>query len=668
MENLVKKRILELIELINKWNQEYYLEDKPTVSDQEYDLAIQELKMLEQKHPESSFENSPTKKVGGFLSSLFEKYKHQIPMMSLDNAFNSDQIEKFCSDIYDKLGNREIDFVLENKIDGLSISVIYKFGRLFKAVTRGDGQTGEDVTANVLQINGIPLTIANYDEYFEVRGEIFVDKKQFLKINEQLRLDGLPLMANSRNLASGTIRQLDQDVVKTRNLKILFYFCPTLSDTYKQDEVIKKLSQMGFPTQDDYYILKNSEEIIEKIKNFDKDGLDYEIDGLVIKLNQRKYYEEVGRTSKFPKWAIAYKFPAQISQTRLIGIFSTVGRTFKITYNAILEPVTINNTKVCAATLHNAHYITSRDIRINDIVNVYKAGEIIPRVTGYVENEAHEKNEKWIPHTNCPSCNSFLLWTDNHLNQYCSNKNCLEVKIQCLEHFVSRDAMNIEGLSDKTLRKFIDSGIIMDFTDIYRIWEKEKEIVSMKSFKEKSFRNMVENINLSKRNSLERVVSALGIENIGKKAATALSKKFLTMEKLIKCDRTSLMEIRDFGDISINSLTEYFNDPVNIEKIKKLESFGVNMTYIGNSANQVESKFKNSNVSITGTFKSYKRDYLTDVFINSFGSKVSESVTSKTTYLICGSDAGSKLIKAKEKNIQIIYENELEDIMNRLVK
>lgn len=649
----VKKRINNLREKINKWSVEYYVNDSPSVSDLQFDGAMQELKILEQKHPEYTSKNSPTQRVGGYVLSKFQKVKHNFPMLSLDNAFSFEDILNFKKQIIKKLGiENNIDLLLEPKIDGLSISIKYENGIIKKAITRGDGQYGEDVTHNVKTIKTLPLYI-KYKRPIEIRGEIFVRKSIFNKLNMNLNF------ANPRNFAAGTLRQLDSKVVAERGLEIYLYSIPDAlnHNIYTMKEMLDFLASLNFPINKDVSIVERNEDIKKYISNIlsIKENLDYSIDGIVFKVNDIRLHEDIGFTTKFPKFMIAYKFPEEIATTRLLKIFSTIGRTGRVTYNAKLETVRLAGSFISAATLHNANYIISLDINVNDYVQIKKAGDIIPKVLGVFKKI---NPNKWKEDTYCPVCINPLVRLENEIDQYCINKNCAAIIESKFIHFTSRKAMNIEGMGSEIIKKLLHFNFINNFSSIYKLNNKKEELINLDGFNVKSVNNMLISIEESKNNSLDKVIFALGIRHIGEKISKDLAKRFNSIKDFFYLNGNDLLDIRDFGKSGITSLVSYFNDEENLNIILELLNLGVTFK----NTNKVQShKLQGHTFVITGTL-SKSRDYFVNIIESHFGN-VTTAITSKTSFLLLGQNAGSKLEKAKKMNIQILSEQEFYKIL-----
>ena len=649
----MKDRISKLVEQINQWNKEYYELDSPTVDDAIYDAALEELKQLESQNPELVMPNSPTKNVGFSSSSKFGKIKHEIsPMLSLQNAFNEDDLEWFINNTK----NYTNEYTVEPKIDGLSISVIYQDGKLHRAVTRGDGKVGEDVTNNVLTIDDIPKTISLKGKVI-ARGEVYISIPNFAAINKYRSEKGNPLFANPRNAASGSLRQLDSNITKRRKLESFFY--QLLSENNNgnfsktQIETLNVLEKEGFKvnklskttTKED--LKADVAKILEK-----REGLDYEIDGVVVKVNDFNYHEEIGYTAKFPKWAIAMKPKAEIAETELLKIFPTVGRTGRITYNARFKPVQLVGTTVTAATLHNSDYIKSLEMNVGDIVKVKKAGDIIPKVIGVVKNI---NKTPWTESSNCPSCDSKLERKEGEVDQYCLNIECPSKKLEQFTHFVSRKAMNIDGLSEKQLKRFISEGYIKDFADIYKLEEYENEIKSLDGFGSKSFSNIQESISKSKSNELYRFIFGFGIRHIGERASQILTSKYNSFEQILDAKKDDLVNLEDFGERKAQSVFECINNESNIELVNKFISLGISpkAEKINIDSN---SFFFGKKVVVTGTIENANRTDIKKILVSK-GAKVTSRPTSETDYLIAGEKPSKDKISLIDKSKVIIIKD-----------
>ena len=645
---------------LRKYEYEYYALESPSVSDYEYDTELKKLIELENLFPDLKTSDSPSVRVGGYVSEKFSKVKHLIPMLSLGNAFNEGDIIKFDSDVKKETNLKHVEYVVEPKIDGLSISIVYENGKFIQAITRGDGEIGEDVTENVRTIKSIPLLI-NFKERLEVRGEVFLSKKNFEKINSDPNLE--KKFANARNAASGSLRNLDTKITASRNLSALFYYVP---EHFKiglnsQQQTINWLKELGIPVSNKITLCKNLDDVFKVIKDFteNRDNFSFDTDGIVIKVNNFDYYEEIGYTSKFPKWAIAYKFPANVQITKLNSIVITVGRTGRINFIANVDPIKLDGSIVSKATLHNAEYIIEKDIRINDYVEIYKAGDIIPKIIKpVIEKRTNEAIIFEMPKY-CPCCKSLLSKLENEVDQYCLNKECEEKIIQQIVHFCSRDAMNIEGISEALIRKLYDNNLVKNIKDLYLFKNKKEKVLSLDLLiKEKSFSNLFNSIENSKNNSMEKLIFGLGIRHIGFNVAKLISKRFKSIEELSVATKDMIENIGEIGEKMSESITNWFNSHENTELLWDLKRFGLNFSYINEFSN-VEVKnenliYMNKKMTITGSF-STNRNQIKNILESVYHSKISSSVTKGTDYLIIGSKpTQSKIDKAKSLNIPII--------------
>lgn len=668
-KTIIRQRINFLRKKLRQWEYEYYGLEKPTVSDTTYDLSLKELNALEKAFPEFYSKSSPTSTVGGIVDNKFKKINHILPMLSLSNAFNFNELKHFDETIKKLLNfgdKQDVEYYVEPKLDGLSISLIYQKGKLFKGITRGDGKTGEDVTANIKMIKSIPQTIDNDFDRFEVRGEIYISHKQFKLINDSIKEDKNKF-ANPRNAASGTLRRLNPELVKQRNLQMVAYYIPNFDDIKclnitKQSQVIEKLKEYGFHTAKETVKCGNIDEAYEKIKWLEENqySLEYPIDGAVLKENIIAYYNKLGTTSKFPHWAIAYKFVPQEVETEILSIQTNVGRTGKITYVANLKPVELSGSVVSAATLNNAEYILSKDIRVGDTVKIFKAAEIIPYVKEVVLEKRKNSSKQFIPATVCPVCNSKLEKIEGEVDQYCVNISCPARSIQSIIHFCSKDAMNIEGLSDKTITKYFNLGYIKCIEDIYNLNNHREEIITtILNNKFKVFNKINDSIQNSKNNSLERLIFGLGIRDVGLISATFLAKHFKNIYSLANASKEKLVELKDIGDVVSTSIYDWFHNENNLKLIESLKKFGVNINYI--SKTNVTNENKNSeyyqkSFCITGSFD-IPRDEIRELLIQKYDANVTNSVNKSTDYLIVGENGGSKLEKAQKLGIKLIYDN-----------
>ena len=657
----MKERMDELIDYINKASYEYYVLDNPTITDQEYDDYYNELLSIEEKYPELKREDSPTNRVGGAVLDKFEKVTHDHPMLSFDDIFNEEEIILFDERIKKVVSTAH--YTLEPKMDGLSGSLIYKNGVLVRGATRGDGVTGEDITTNIKTIKSVPLRLTE-DIDIEVRGEIYMSKKSFLEANREKIKNGEKEFANPRNAAAGSIRQLDSKVAAKRNLDFMAYFIPNPEDygIKTQKESLEFLRKLGFVTN---YKLngyaKNVKDIIKYIDSLSekRDNLPFEIDGVVLKVDNLEDEKRLGFTSRVPRWGIAYKFPAKEVLTTLKEIKFTVGRTGKITPNAIFSPVHVSGSLVSKATLHNSDYCIDKDVRVGDTISIRKAGDVIPEV---VEVKLDRRKEDSVPFKmieNCPMCNSVLVRKD--ANHYCKNEHCPSRKIESLIHFSSRDAMYIEGFGESIVEDFYNLGYLKNIDDFYTLDKYKDELMLLEGFGEKSISKLLESASNSKKNSLERLLFGLGIRYVGKKTAKILSKYYKTMDNLIKADFDELKSINDIGDVIAKSIVDYFSDEKNINLINRLKDLNLNMRYLGEEVNTSNENINGKTFVITGTL-SRPRDEIKEE-IEDLGGNVTGSVTKKTDYVIAGEKAGSKLTKANELGIRVLTEEEYNNML-----
>lgn len=657
----MKERMDELINYINKASYEYYVLDNPTITDQEYDDYYNELLSIEEKYPELKREDSPTNRVGGAVLDKFEKVTHDHPMLSFDDIFNEEEIILFDERIKKVVSTAH--YTLEPKMDGLSGSLIYKKGVLVRGATRGDGVTGEDITTNIKTIKSVPLRLTE-DIDIEVRGEIYMSKKSFLEANREKIKNGEKEFANPRNAAAGSIRQLDSKVAAKRNLDFMAYFIPNPEDygIKTQKESLEFLRKLGFVTN---YKLNGYAKNVKDITNYidslseKRDNLPFEIDGVVLKVDNLEDEKRLGFTSRVPRWGIAYKFPAKEVLTTLKEIKFTVGRTGKITPNAIFSPVHVSGSLVSKATLHNSDYCIDKDVRVGDTISIRKAGDVIPEV---VEVKLDRRKEDSVPFKmieNCPMCNSVLVRKD--ANHYCKNEHCPSRKIESLIHFSSRDAMYIEGFGESIVEDFYNLGYLKNIDDFYTLDKYKDELMLLEGFGEKSISKLLESASNSKKNSLERLLFGLGIRYVGKKTAKILSKYYKTMDNLIKADFDELKSINDIGDVIAKSIVDYFSDEKNINLINRLKDLNLNMRYLGEEVNTSNENINGKTFVITGTL-SRPRDEIKEE-IEGLGGNVTGSVTKKTDYVIAGEKAGSKLTKATELGIRVLTEEEYNNML-----
>ncbi len=645
----VESRMAYLIDVLNKANVEYYVNDNPTLSDNEYDSLMDELIKLEEKYPQLKQSNSPTTKVGNEVIAAFNKVTHPTPMFSLADVFNEDEVRDFDAKVRKEVSNPE--YVCELKMDGLAVSLIYKDGKFVSAATRGNGVIGEDITHNVRTIKKLPLTLHKKVD-LEVRGEIYMNKKVFNELNEKRKQENLNLFQNPRNAAAGSIRQLDSSITKERQLDIVLYHLPNTT-LKKHSETIELLKECGLPTNPNNKICKNIDEIMDYIHYWTehRSELPYEIDGIVIKVNDLAMQKKLGYTVKYPKWAVAYKFPAETVITRLDDIVCTVGRTGQITPNAVLEPIKVAGSTIRRATLHNYQYISDKDLRIGDYVYLHKAGDVIPEVVGPVKERRVNELEPYVMIDKCPICGTKLEESASKIDLYCPNEHCPARKVNSLIHFISRGCMNIDGLGESIVEDFYNMGIIKDVTDIYKLKDKKEELIELEGFGSKSVSNLLISIENSKNNSLENLLNGLGINGIGAKTAKILAKKYETMDNLMNASSEELEQIKDIGSTLSSNISNYFDNPKNRMLIHELKDIGINMEYKGLKIIQDEA-FTNKKFVLTGTISFLSRDELKKI-IEDRGGEVSGSVSKKTDVVIAGENPGSKYDKAKSLNIPI---------------
>lgn len=654
---MIEKRIDELINIINEANYNYHVLDNPTITDQEYDKYLQELYEIEEKYPELVREDSPTKKIGGEVLEKFEKVTHDKPMMSLSDVFNEEEIIAFDNRIKKEGINPQ--YVCELKIDGLSVSLKYEKGLFKSAATRGNGVVGEDITNNVRTIKTVPLKLKKEID-IEVRGEIFMSKKTLEKLNVTREQEGLPLFKNCRNAAAGSIRQLDSNIAKERNLEVFIYHLPNPRDfgIKTQYDAIKFMQDLGFRVNvKNNELVDNVDGILDYIhqKGNIRDNLDYDIDGVVIKLNDLSDQEKMGNTIRYPKWATAYKFPAQISYTRLVDIKFTVGRTGQVTPNAILEPVNVMGSTISKTTLHNEDYVNEKEIMIGDIVGIKKAGDVIPEVVGVLKERRTGNEVPFKMIKTCPICGDDLVRKENESAYYCHNPKCDAKKIESLIHFTSRETMNITGFGERIVEDFYNFGYLKSIVDFYELHKISDELKKLEGFGDKSIDNLLMEIENSKNNSLEKLLFGLGIRYVGKKTAKILAKTYRDIDKIKEASFDELNNIPEIGEKIAQSVYDYFQNEDNLNLIDALKEHNLNMTYLGNE--EEKDNFKDKTFVITGTLSS-NRDEIREK-IESFGGKVSESVSKKTSYLVLGEAPGSKYEKALKLGITILKEDDL---------
>ncbi len=658
MSKNIVNEINALKEKLNHWGYQYYVLDNPIVADEVYDASMLRLLELEAHYPELVTNDSPTKRVGGKVIDSLDKVKHKYQMLSLSNAFSNEDLIKFDSDIKKSTGLDEIEYFVELKIDGLAVSVVYEDGVLKYAATRGDGTVGENITENISKIFSIPLKVNNNIKDFEIRGEVFLSKDEFIRINKTKEKKKEKLFANPRNAAAGSIRVLDSNISKSRKLQAVLYWisdsdCAKLG-IEKQSEIIKYLARNNAQVSSESKICSSINKVISRINHIisNRDNYDFEIDGVVIKVNDISIRSLIGSTVKHPKWATAFKLPTEKVETIVLDIFPTVGRTGKITYNAKLEPVRVGGTIVSASTLHNAEFIFEKDIRIGDYVIINKAGDIIPEIICVVKNKRDSKLVVWKKTEKCPSCQSVLVKKSTDVDQFCINNQCDEKQIQALIHFTSRKGMDIMGLGEKVIRRFYKLKILKKFEDIYLLKNKYKTIEKLENFGKKSVDNLLSEIEKAKNQGLDKLLFAIGIKHIGSKSAKLIAQNFSSFDKILNIkSKDNISSIHEIGDKIAFSLFEWIQNPKNQEFINFLKEQDQNISFENNSIiNNV--KITNKIFVITGKFEKPRNFYKN--IIEKYGGNVSSSVSAKTDYVLVGQDAGSKLKKAKELSIKLI--------------
>lgn len=656
---MIEKRMNELIQIINQANKDYYINDKPTITDQEYDRYMEELKKLETSHPELKQPDSPTQRVGSEVITSFKKVTHEIPMLSLGDIFNEEEIIEFDEKIKKEIKNP--NYIAELKIDGLSVSLLYKNGKLVRAATRGDGNVGEDITHNAKTIKDIPLKI-NKPIDIEVRGEIYMSKASFNKLNK----NGANF-ANPRNAAAGSVRQLDSKIAAQRNLSCFIYHLPDPEDynIYTHNNALKFMKELGFVTNKNNKKVENIHELLEYVDYWTKErpNLPYEIDGIVIKVNDLNDQKKLGYTARCPKWAIAYKFPAEEVLTKVKDIICTVGRTGQVTPSAILEPVRVMGSLISKATLHNEDYIINKDIKIGDIVSIKKAGDVIPEVVKPIIERRNGTEKEFKMLQNCPICQSPLKRKEEESAYYCTNEHCPARKQEKLIHFTSRHAMNITGFGDRIIEDFYNLGFLKNVDDFYHLNKYKEDLKELEGFGEKSIEKLLDEIEKSKTNSLERLLFALSIRHVGTKTADIIAKSFKNIDNIINAKFEDISQIKDIGNTIAKSVCDYFKDENNLKLIETLKNDGINMTYLKQIKTE-ETIFTNKTYVLTGSLENFTRDEA-KTKIEALGGTCSSSVSKKTNVVIAGKEAGSKLKKAQELNITIWTE---EDLINNLSK
>ncbi len=657
-----KERVEELTKLLEKYNYEYYVLDNPSVSDAEYDRLMQELMSLEKQYPELLSPLSPSQRVGGQVQDEFKKVTHQRMMLSLANAFNEDDLYDFDRKVREVIGGDKVTYMAEMKIDGLGMSLVYN-KKLQYAATRGDGTVGEDVTSNVITIRSVPSHI-DVDGDFEIRGEVFMPKKSLEKLNKEREQTGEPLFANARNAAAGSVRQHDSAVAASRGLDAFWYYFVNARDfgIRYHSESLKFADKLGFKTNPERRLCNGIEEVIEYIKEYTvkRPSLPYDIDGVVIKVDDMSLYDKLGYTAKTPRWAIAYKFPPEEVVTKLTDIIFTVGRTGKITPNAVLEPVRVAGSTVQRATLHNEDFITEKGLMVGDYVVLRKAGDVIPEVVRPVKERRDGTQIPFMMITNCPECGMPLIKKD--AMHFCVNPNCPAKQIEAIIHFASKDAMDIEGMGEKVVEQFFNQGFFTNIAEIYSLMDHRDDIISLDGWQSKSIDTLIDAIDKSKNNSVERLLFGLGIKEVGAKMAKTLSRIYGNLDNLAAATEEDLLEIPDVGPVVARSITNWFASEYNRDLINQLRELGLNFEFKGSTSKAANSYFSGKTVVLTGTLDSMGRKEATEILEN-LGAKVTGSVSKATDAVVAGHDAGSKLDKAQALGITVLSESEFLELI-----
>ncbi|EFF37412.1 DNA ligase, NAD-dependent [Enterococcus faecium E980] len=659
------KRAEELRTRLNQWSREYYVEDKPTVEDYVYDKEYAELVAIEEQYPDLITSDSPTQRVGGKVLEGFEKVTHDIPLYSLNDVFSKEELIAFDQRVQKAVG-RVVDYCCELKIDGLSVSLRYEDGNFVRGATRGDGTVGENITENLKTVRSVPIKLKE-PMNIEVRGECFMPKRSFVQLNQDREAEGKDIFANPRNAAAGSLRQLDSKITAKRNLDTFLYtvadFGPMEAKT--QYDALEELEKIGFHTNREKRLCHSIDEVWAYIEEYHDKRVDlpYEIDGIVIKVNEFSLQDQLGFTVKAPRWATAYKFPPEEVETLIENIEWTVGRTGVVTPTAIMTPVRVAGTTVSRASLHNGDYIKLKDIRLKDTVLIYKAGDIIPEVSQVVMDKRPKDSEEYQLPTHCPVCGSELVHLDEEVALRCINPKCPAQMKEGLNHFVSRNAMNIDGLGPRVLEQMYDKKLVADVADLYKLTE--EELLTLDKIKEKSANNILTAIDNSKDNSVERLIFGLGIRHVGAKAAKILAEHFGDLETLSRSDYESIIALDTIGDIIADSVVTYFSNEEVHELMNELKQAGVNFEYKGLRSTQlqeVESPFKEKTVVLTGKLTRLTREEAKET-IENLGGKVTGSVSKKTDIVVAGEDAGSKLTKAQELGIEVWTEDQMAEAL-----
>lgn len=652
-----EKRIKELSELLEKYSYQYYVLDSPEISDYDFDMLMQELKKLEAEFPELVLPTSPTQRVGGIALSKFDKVPHAVQMASLQDVFSFEQVEAFVTRCREELGKTE--FSVEPKIDGLSVSLEYENGVLVRGSTRGDGFVGEDVTSNIRTIHSIPLKLENAPEFLEVRGEVYMPRSSFFELVEQQELNDETPFKNPRNAAAGSLRQKDSRITAKRKLDIFIFNVQQVrgEEFTSHSQSLDRLKELGFKTIPSYKVFTDYSDIEDEIKRIgvDRSEFSFDIDGVVIKVNDLAQRDIMGATAKTPKWAVAYKYPPEEKETKLLDIEVNVGRTGAITPVAVFEPILLAGTSVSRAVLHNQDFIDEKDIRIGDTIVVRKAGEIIPEVLRSVSHS--EGSVPFRLPAVCPVCGTPSVRDEGESALRCPNMECPAQLLKNMIHFASKNAMNIDGLGEANMKLLVEKELVSSPADLYLL--RKEQLTGLERFADRSAENLINAIQASKNNEADRLLHALGIRNIGQRAAVLLCEKFGSIDSLMAADKDDIMSIEGFGDVMAESVYDSLREPHMAELISRLREYGVNMTYSKKASS--DDRFAGMTFVLTGTLPTMKRDEA-KALIESFGGKVSGSVSKKTTFVVAGEDAGSMLTKAQELGVEILSE---EDLLNK---
>ena len=659
----MKQRIEELTKIINEHNYNYYVMDNPTISDFEYDALMRELSELEEKYPEFAKPDSPTKRVGGYALESFEQVRHEVPMESINDVFSFEELREFDERVKGLISGEKVEYVVEYKIDGLSISLEYRNGLLEIGSTRGNGRIGENVTENIKTVRSVPLSVENAPELLEVRGEVYMPHKSFEAVNAQREIDGEPLFANPRNAAAGSLRQLDPKIAAKRKLDIFVFNVQRISEEKFDNhyDSLMYLKEHGFKVIPDFRKLSEIDGIINEINDISerRGELGFDIDGVVIKVNSFAQREKLGSTAKAPRWAAAYKFPPEKKKTKLTDIVLNVGRTGVLTPNAVLEPVRLAGTTVSKATLHNIDFIRERDIRIGDTVIVQKAGEIIPEVLSVDKSARNGSETEFAMPKLCPVCGAPVVRDDGEAAYRCTGIECPAQLVRNIIHFASKGAMDIEGLGPALVQSLIESGLIKSEADLYYL--SEDDVASLDRMGKKSAENLISAIEKSKENDLSKLITALGIRHVGANSAKLIASRFKSMDALLAASADEIASIDDVGAIMAESIVEFLSQQQTIHTISRLKAAGVNME-CGTAA--AGTKFAGMTFVLTGSLENYTRSEAAAV-IESLGGKVSSSVSKKTSIVVAGDEAGSKLDKAEKLGVRIIGEEEFSALISQ---